>query len=132
MPVLGSTIYLAITAAFFVYTAVTSAANPAAFANQLGLSILNAGGVNEIRSQYAGFSLAGAILCGLGLTGAVSRQATCMTLAVIFGGLIGGRIVSLFLNGGMAGFGPSIRALYVVDGLGFAAACWLLAARHAT
>jgi hypothetical protein len=36
--------------------------------------------------------------------------------------LIAGRLVSLVLNRGVAGYGPTIRALYVIDGLGFALA----------
>jgi hypothetical protein len=128
MATLPSTIYLVLAALFFAYTAWTSAAAPESFANQLGLSIVNQGGVNEVRSQYAGFFLAGAILCVMGLAGVVSRPATYITLVVTFGGLIGGRLVSLAINGGMTGYGRSIRALYVIDGVGFATAVYLLMA----
>ena len=128
MRFMASNIYLVLTALFFAYTAWTSAVAPERFANQLGLSIINAGGINEVRSQYAGFFLAGAILCIMGVAGIVPRSATYTVLAVTFGGLIGGRLISLLINAGMTGYGPSIRALYVIDGAGFAAAAYLLMA----
>ena len=38
-------------------TTVAAFARPGAFAEYLGMTVVNAGGVNEIRSQYAGFFL---------------------------------------------------------------------------
>ncbi len=118
--------YLALTALFFLYTAWSSATAPEAFASRLGLTLANAGGFNEIRSQYAGFFLAAAVLCVLALISAVPLATGLVMLAVIFGGLIVGRLISLVLNGGVSGFGPAIRALYVIDGVGFIAAASLL------
>ena len=129
MHALISTVYLGLTALFFLFTAWSSGVAPEAFARQLGLSVADAGGRNEVRSQYAGFFLAAAVACLLALAGVVSRPAAYGVLAVIFGGLFAGRLASLVLNGGMAGYSPSIRALYVIDGLGAAGAAWLLLAR---
>ena len=39
--------------------------------------------------------------------------------AVVFGGLITGRIVSLAVDSGMSGYGPTIRLLFLIDATGF-------------
>jgi hypothetical protein len=108
-------IILAIAALFGLYTAWLSGVAPARFAEQLGLATTNAGGVSEIRAQYSGFFLAIAAVCAASLTGVAPRQAAFVVLIVVFGGLIGGRLVGLALNRGVTGFGPTIRALYAID-----------------
>jgi len=115
-----ATFLLVIVALFFLFTSWSSGTAPKRFAERLGLTLANAGGYNEIRAQYAGFFLAAALFCIASLAGRVSRQAAFSVLAVIFGGLIGGRLVSLGLNGGVAGYGPTILALYAIDAVGFA------------
>ena len=107
---------------FCLFTTWSSATRPARFAEQLGLAAMNSGGVNEIRSQYAGFFGAVALCCGGGLVGAIPRPAVFLLLAVVFGGLIVGRLISLVVNHGFDGFGPTIRALYLIDAIGFTTA----------
>jgi hypothetical protein len=121
------TLVLAIAALFCLLTTWSSATAPAEFAQRLGLALANAGGYNEIRAQYAGFFLAVAAVCGASLAGVISRQAAFVVLAVVFGGLILGRLASLALDGGIAGYGPTIRALCVIDAIGFALATAALA-----
>jgi hypothetical protein len=121
------TAVLAIATAFCLLTTWRSGTAPGSFAQQLGLTIANAGGYNEIRAQYAGFFLAAAALCAASLCGAVPRPSAFIVLAVIFGGLITGRLVSLALNGGITGYGPTILALYVIDSVGFVLAVTALA-----
>jgi hypothetical protein len=104
---------------FCLMTTWISGTKPAAFAERLGLTIANPGGVNEIRAQYAGFFLAIAAVCAAALAGLLPREAAFVVLGTVFGGLIAGRLASLALNGGVAGYTPSIRALYVIDSLGF-------------
>jgi len=103
-------------------TAWISARWPRRFAEALGLSIANPGGVNEIRAQYAGVFLAVAAVCGAALLGLVTRRTGFIVLAMVFGGLIFGRLVSLVLNRGAEGYGPAIRALHAIDSLGLALA----------
>jgi hypothetical protein len=103
---------------FFLLTTWSSATAPGQFAAKLGLAIADAGGLNEIRAQYAGFFLAAALACGAALASWLPRQAAFLIMIVIFGGLIAGRLVSLTLDGGMAGYGPTIRALYAIDAIG--------------
>ena len=122
------TFVLVIVSAFFLFTTWSSGRAPGRFAEQLGLAIANAGGSNEIRAQYAGFFLAAATVCVASLTGAVSRQSAYVVLAVAFGGLIAGRLVSLALNGGVAGYSSTILALYAIDAIGFALAITAMAA----
>jgi Domain of unknown function (DUF4345) len=117
---LFGSIVLTITALFCLWTAGISGMKPRAFAARLGLTVANPGGENEVRAQYAGFFLAVGAVCAAALTGLVPRQAALIVLAVVFGGLIAGRLVSLALNGGVAGYGPTIRALYAIDATGFA------------
>jgi hypothetical protein len=116
------TIVLALAMLFFLYTSWRSGTAPAEFAERLGLSVANAGGYNEIRAQYAGFFFAAALACMASLAGAMPRQAAFIVLAVIFGGLLAGRLVSLALNGGIAGYGHTIVALYAIDASGLALA----------
>jgi hypothetical protein len=116
------TFVLIIAALFCLLTAWTSGTAPAKFAERLGLSVANAGGKNEIRAQYAGFFFAAAIICMASLAGALSRQAAFVVLTVIFGGLIVGRVVSFVLDGGTAGYTPTILALYAIDSVGCALA----------
>jgi hypothetical protein len=113
------TFVLVIVTMFFLFTAWSSGTAPQKFAGRLGLTIVNAGGNNEIHAQYAGFFLAAAIFCAASLAGVVSRFAAFSIPVVIFGGLIGGRLVSLALNGGVVGYSPTILALYAIDALGF-------------
>jgi len=122
MAQLFGTVVLTLATLFSLLTAWSSATAPAAFAERLGLAVANAGGLNEVRAQYAGFFLAAAIVCGASLAGQVSRQTAFVMLIVIFGGLIAGRLASLALNAGVVGYGPTIRALFVVDAIGCALA----------
>jgi hypothetical protein len=99
---------------------------PAALGAGLGLRGDGANALNEIRAQYGGFFLSVAIVSGLGVFRVVSPQAALVLLAATFGGILFGRVVSLFFDGGFGALAPTIRALYVVDALGFVAALWAL------
>jgi hypothetical protein len=113
---------LVIATLFCLLTTWKSSTNPNLFAERLGLTVANPGGVNEIRAQYAGCFLATAIVCIASLAGVLPREISFVVLGTIFGGLIFGRLTSLALNGGVAGYGPTILALYVIDAVGFALA----------
>jgi hypothetical protein len=113
-------IVLMIAALFFLLTTWTSGSAPAEFATRLGLNITNAGGYNEIRAQYAGFFLAAALACAASLVGVVPRQAAFIVLIVVFGGLFAGRLVSLVVDGGVAGYGSTIVGLHAIDAIGLA------------
>jgi|SRR6185312_3429767 hypothetical protein len=127
-----STVILLILALFFFLTAWTSGTDPAAFAQQLGLAITNPGGYNEIRSQYGGCFLFAAIACFATLGGWVSRRSAFVVATVIFGGLLAGRLVSLWADGGFSEYGGPIRALYIIDpvGLTLAVTAMLLDSRN--
>jgi hypothetical protein len=112
------TVILVILGLFFLLTAWQSGTDPAGFAQQLGLSLTNPGGYNEIRSQYGGCFLFAAIACFAALGGWVSRRSAFVVATVIFGGLFVGRLVSLWADGGLSGYGGLIRALYIIDALG--------------
>jgi hypothetical protein len=124
------TIVLAIAALFFLLTAWRSGSAPAEFAARLGLNIATAGGYNEIRAQYAGFFLASALVCTASLVGVVPRQAAFMLLIVAFGGLFAGRVVSLVVDGGVAGYGSTIVGLHAIDAIGLALAIAALVLEH--
>jgi hypothetical protein len=95
---------------------------PHALATGLGLGIGTHDGCNEVRAQYGGFYLAVAVTCALGIAGMVPHTSALLLLAVTFGGILLGRIISAILDGGIGGYGPTIRALYIVDLVGFVAA----------
>jgi len=122
---------LVVATLFCLLTAGVSATTPGTFADRLGLAIANAGGMNEIRAQYAGFFASAALVCAVALMGILPRQAAFILLAAIFGGLIVGRLVSLVLNGGVAGYSPTILSLYAIDSIGLALAVTALAVDRA-
>jgi len=126
------TLVLTIATLFCLATAWSSGRAPGRFAERLGLALANPGGVNEIRAQYAGFFLAVAAMCAASLAGALPRLTAFVLLAVVFGGLIAGRLVSLALDRGVAGYGPTIRALYAIDAIGFALAVAAIAAERSS
>jgi hypothetical protein len=113
----GSTI-LVVAILFCLLTTVSAGIRPERFAEQLGMKIVNAGGVNEVYAQYAGFFLAVAIVCLIALLGQIPRAAAYIMLVAIFGGLLAGRAFSLIANGGAAGFTPMIVSLYAIDAIG--------------
>jgi len=121
------TAVLVVAVLFCLLTTVSSGADPENFARRLGLTISNAGGINEIRAQYAGFFLAIAIVCGLSLGAALPRQLSFVVLISIFGGLLFGRLASWVMNGGFTGYSGTIRSLYVIDALGLVLALTALA-----
>jgi hypothetical protein len=127
MAQLFGTFVLAVCALFFLLTTWRSALAPTAFAARLGLGIADAGGINEIRAQYAGFFFAAAVVCGAALVGLVAQHSALVVIAVIFGGLIGGRLASLAIDRSVAGYGVTIRALLVIDAVGFGLALAALA-----
>src|SRR5258706_8657745 len=114
------TAVLIIAALFGLLTTWSAGAAPEVFAERLGLKVMNAGGINEIRAQYAAVFLAIAVVCIASLAGVLSRQAAFVVLSTVFGGLIVGRVFSLVVNGGTAGYGPTIIALYFIDATGLA------------
>jgi hypothetical protein len=117
---LFGTSFLGVAAMFCLLTAWSSGFAPQQFAHRLGLTVTSPDGYNEIRAQYAGFFLAGAVMCIVALASRALRPAVFVLLSVTFGGLLAGRLASLVLNGGLTGFGPTIRALYIIDAIGFA------------
>ena len=112
------TFVLILWAFFGLLTALAAGLQPARFAQSLGLTIANSGGLNEVRAQYAGFFLACAIVCAAALAGWVPRSSAFLLLVVVFAGLIGGRLLSLALNHGTSGYPPAILALYAIDSAG--------------
>jgi len=124
---LFGTIVLAVIALFFLFTAGMSGLAPREFAARLGLAISTADGYNEIRAQYAGFFFVAGALCVAALPGAVPRRSAFIVLAVVFGGLIAGRAISLVANRGFAGYNSTILALYAIDSTGLILALTALA-----
>ena len=110
-------------------TTVAAFARPEVFANALGLAVANAGGANEIRSQYAGFFLMVGIACVAALTGSIPRPAGYLVTLVVFGGLFTGRVVSVALNHGFDGYPPVVRWLVLIDFLGSALSIVALSGR---
>lgn len=102
---------------------------PAALSAALGYGVPGADALNEIRAQYGGFFLAIAIACGLGVFRVIPTQSALVVLIVTFGGILAGRLIDLAISGGFTSYGPTIRALFVVDAIGLAAAIWALLSR---
>jgi hypothetical protein len=120
------TIVLGIGSLFFIGTGLNAFATPVKFAARLGLSLPGADGLNEIRAQYGGFFLAAGLFLAGTLLGPLPRQGGIALMAVIFGGLIAGRLVSLALDRSFAGYGSTIRALFLIDSCGFLASLAVL------
>jgi hypothetical protein len=120
------TFVLGIGSLFFIGTGLNAFATPKQFAARLGLTLPGADGMNEIRAQYGGFFLAAGLFLAGTLLGSLPRQGGIALMVVIFGGLIAGRLVSVALDRSFAGYGPTIRALFVVDSCGFLASLAVL------
>jgi hypothetical protein len=101
---------------FCFYTGLTAFAGPLGFARRLGLEAAGDSGLNEVRAQYGGFFFAAGLLAVVGLAGWVPQAWPLVTMIVIFGGLIAGRLLSLPMDAGS--YLPTIRALYFIDGVG--------------
>ena len=111
--------FLVVSALFTAWTSWSSFVAPDHFAKPLGYLLAGVDGRNEIRAQYGGFFLAVTVASVLTLAGTIPRQAGLVVNAVLFGGLIAGRLISLTIDGGMHGYGPIIRALFFIDSIGF-------------
>jgi hypothetical protein len=103
-----------------VGTTLGAFAKPVEFAEYLGLNVANAGGVNEIRSQYAGFFLMVGLAFAAALGGWLPRVAGYFLAFVVFGGLFVGRVSSVLLNRGMKGYPPVVCGLVLIDFVGCA------------
>lgn len=121
-----STTVLAVSGLIALAIALRALLMPGALGAGLGFGVGGADALNEIRGQYGGFFLAVGLACALAIFRVIPRQAALIVLAVTFGGILFGRLVSLGIDGGFSAYSPTIRALYVVDALGLAAALWAL------
>jgi hypothetical protein len=110
---------LALASLFCLLTAASSGIAPRQFAAHLGFDISGASGYNEIRAQYAGFFLVVGAICVAALLGYVTRRSAYFVLAVLFGGLIIGRLGSVAINRGLGGYTSTIVALYAIDATAF-------------
>jgi len=122
MPHLFSTIYLAVVALFFVGSGAYATSQPQRFAAALDLATARAGGLNEVRAQYGGFFTVLGLACGLAAIGTVDRQFGLGVAALTFGGVIAGRLMGLSIDRSLAGYGPTVRTLFLVDAAGCALA----------
>ena len=100
---------------------------PEALGAAIGYGLPGPDALNEVRAQYGGFFLAIALVCGLALFGVAPKSAALTLLIATFGGIFFGRIVAAGIDGGIGAYGPTIKALFVVDLVGAAAATWALA-----
>jgi hypothetical protein len=117
-----STIYLALTALFFLGSGAYAASKPQQFAAALDLATVRAGGLNEVRAQYGGFFLVLGVACALATLGIMERRLVLGAMALTFGGVIAGRLFGLVIDRGVAGYGPTVRNLFLVDATGCALA----------
>jgi hypothetical protein len=122
-----STLYLTLTAIFFLASGAYAMSRPQAFAAALDLTTLRAGGLNEVRAQYGGFFLALGLACALAALGIVEPRLGLGAAALTFGGVIAGRLLGLAIDRSAAGYGASIRTLFLVDAAGCALAVAALA-----
>lgn len=113
------TSFLVISALFSILTGYSGLAAPVRFGQPLGYVLAGVDGRNEVRAQYGGFFLAIAVAVILALAGKVPRQAALILNAVLFGGLIAGRVLSLVIDGGMHEYGRYIQILFLIDAIGF-------------
>jgi hypothetical protein len=113
------TTFLVISALFSTLTGYSGLAAPVRFSQLLGYMLTGFDGRNEVRAQYGGFFLAIAAAVILALAGKVPRQAALILNAVLFGGLIAGRVLSLVIDGGMHEYGRYIQILFLIDATGF-------------
>ena len=117
-----STVYLTVAALFFLGTGALALSQPQRFAASLDLATARAGGLNEVRAQYGGFFVMLGVACALATLGIVERRFGLGVAAFTFGGVIAGRLSGLVIDSGVAGYGPTVRSLFLVDAVGCALA----------
>jgi len=110
----------AICGLFFIATGIIGFGQPGRFARTLGLDAASRSGVIEIRAQYGGFFLAAGAICAASASGGAPLNSALLLSTAIFGGLIGGRIAAWLLGRQTDPILPTIRALFLVDAMGFA------------
>jgi len=117
-----STLYLAVAALFFLATGAVALAQPQRFAAALDLATVRAGGSNEVRAQYGGLFAGLGVVCALAALGIVEWRFGLGVAAITFGGVIAGRLAGLVIDRSVAGYGPTVRTLFLVDATGCALA----------
>jgi len=118
--------FLLASALFTAWTSWISLTAPEKFGKYLGYTLAGADGRNEIRAQYGGFFLAVTVGSVLAVMGVIPQPVGFLVNAIVFGGLITGRLVSLVFDRDRGGYGSVIRALFWIDGTGFALSMALL------
>jgi len=116
------TLVLSLFGLFFLYTGVISFRNPGRFSKALSLETNGVSGEVEIRAQYGGFFLAAALSQFAPFVGLVSVFSAMVVSLTIFGGLIFGRIGAAVFGLKEQKLTPMIKALFVIDAVGFVAA----------
>jgi hypothetical protein len=109
-------------ALFFLGTGALAFSQPQRFAASLDLATTRAGGLNEVRAQYGGFFVMLGAACALAMLGIVERRFGLGVAAITFGGVIAGRLSGLAIDRSVAGYGPTVRSLFLVDAMGCALA----------
>ncbi len=107
---------------FFLYTGVISFQKPGRFARSLSLETVGVSGDVEIRAQYGGFFLAAGLSQFAPFIGLLSAFSGLIVSLTIFGGLIVGRLGAAAAGLGGQKLTPMIKALFVIDAIGFVAA----------
>lgn len=107
-------------AAFFVVFGVAGLFDPAYVGAHVNLLPVSINGTSEIRSLYGGGFMAMGLVIFAGLRGGPGTEGLLRAMAIIFAGIVCGRVLSLLIDHGAA-FGAPI-ALYE---LVLAACCYL-------
>lgn len=118
---------LAVFGLFFLYTGVISFLRPGRFAKSLSLEVVGVSGEVEVRAQYGGFFFAAALSQFAPFIGWLSALSALTVSLTIFGGLIFGRIAAALVGLRGQPLSAMIKALFVIDGVGFAAASGAIA-----
>jgi len=128
MTVILTSLLLTVFGVFFLYTGVMSFLRPVAFGKSLSLAPVGASGIVEIRAQYGGFFFAAALSQFAPFVGLIASTTAFIVAAIIFGGLILGRIGAAMAKPDKEALSPMIKALYLIDGVGFLASIGALLA----
>lgn len=100
-----------------LYIATKAIVSPETVLSNLGISIIDANGRNEIRGQYGGFFSAIALMLVFALMNTLSRTLALQVLLITIGGVLFGRLLTIAIEGVtvVEHYSPILKAFIVFD-----------------
>jgi Domain of unknown function (DUF4345) len=117
-----SAVVLWVEAAAMLTVGLNGLVAPDALLAPVGITLAETTGWNEARAAYGGMHLGLAAMFAFGAWSTGPRRTVLMTALMVMGGLVGGRLVSWWVDGAPNGFATRLLCLELVGALAAASA----------